>query len=220
MNQWKPNKRQWYALGLVVLLCMAFLVVSTGTSFARYRTEKQKDITFEVREPEQLCLGTFQTITQEDGTVVAENVFTPTEILAWETTGDTSQLTFTVANGVSEEAFSKKDQKIRVSLIGTLGLWTGTETVELYLNVPSETEPEKTEKLQTMVTPITEGTVLYHTYGPGWIYSFQNSDEEELSWILPGGAFSYVTLTVTMEGATPQEAASLQPHIVAEVISG
>lgn len=216
MNQWKPNKRLWYAAILTVLLGMAFLVTSTGTAYARYRTEYKEQISFEVREHELISLGTMQMQTQEDGT--AKEVFVPTDSLSWETTGDYSQMTFVVANGISETEFSRRDQQINVRILGTLGLWTGTEAVRLYLHMPSE-EEGTVEKLQAKVTAIEDGTALSYTHGPGWLYSFQNSDTEELSWTLPGGKFSYITLTISKDASTAQETATLQPQVIAELVA-
>lgn len=216
MNQWKPNKRLWYAAVLTVLLCTAFLVTSTGTAYARYRTEYKEQISFAVREQELISLGTVKTETEADGT--SKEAFVPTNSLTWETTGDYSQMTFAVANGISETEYSHRDQKVNIRILGSLGLWTGTEAVNLYLHIPSEEAEGGVEKLQAMVTFIEEGTALGHVHGPGWIYSFQNSDTEELSWTLPGGKFSYITLTISKDASTAQEAATLQPQVIAEVI--
>lgn len=223
MNQRKPTKQQWYSLGLAVLLCMACLVISTGTAYGRYRKERETQVTFVVRESQQIALGTFRAPTQEDGTQTDAQadteVFVPADTLGWETVNGSSQLTFTVANGTSETAFSQMDQRITIRIIGTLGLWTGMETVKLHLQIPSAADPGTTETIQAAVTPIAEGTALYHTHGPGWVYSFLNAEEEELFWTLPGGEFSYVTLTISMDGEAPQEDAALQPQVIAEVIA-
>ena len=220
MNQWKPNIPLRYRLGLGVLLCMAILLSSTGISFARYRRERTAEITFSVQEAEQICLGTMRTISEEDATdsmPAGTEVFTPAQSLQWETFDNGARLELVIANGTSDAEFSGKDQKVTLTLLGTLGLWTGTETMKLFLQLPADPGAEETEMLQAAVTPIGEGTVLYHTHGPGWIYSFQNT-EGELSWTLPGGRFSSVTLTITMEGANPAATAALQPRVTAEVI--
>lgn len=217
MNQWKSNKRLWYAAVLSVLLVMAFLVVSTGTAFARYRTEYNEQISFEVLERQMVTLGTMKTQTQADGST--KEVFVPTDSLHWQTTGDLSEMTFAIANGTSETEFSSRDQKITVRILSTLGVWNGTEVTNLYLHLPSEEKPGETEKLQAKVTQIGYETALYHTNGEGWIYSFQNSDTEELTWTLPGGEFSYITLTISKAASASHDAATLQPQVIAEVIT-
>lgn len=224
MNQRKPTKHQWYSLGLTALLCMAFMVLATGTAFARYRTEREAQVSFAVRESEQITIGTMRTVSQEEaeatGMEAGTQVFEPVETLVWETVNDRAQLKMTVANGTSETEYSLRPQKIRVRLIGTLGLWTGMETVKLYLQIPSAQDPETIEMIQAAVNPIGEGTALYHTHGPGWTYSFLNADGEELTWTLPGSEFSHVDLIISMDGAAPQEDASLQPQVFAEVVTG
>lgn len=224
MNRWKLNRFLWCSMGLVMLLCMAIVVYSTGTTYARYRTEREEKITFEVREAERVALGTMKPVVPEEtegtGQEAPASVFTQTDTLIWETVNDKAYLNFTVANGATETSFSENDQTIKIRIIGTLGLWTGMETVKLYLQIPSATDPEQTEIIQAAVAPIAEGSALYHTHGPGWIYSFLNAEEEELTWTLTGGAFSSVDLTIFMDGPAPQEDAALQPLIIAEAITG
>lgn len=222
MNQRKPNKSLWYSLGLAVLLCAAFLVVATGTTLARYRTEREAEITFEVRAPAQICLGTVRTITAEEATEDLKadtEVFDPTVEPAWETVEDVPQITFAVANGTSTTDFSNRDQKLQLRLIGTLGVWTGTQPASMHLLLPAEDGSDTVNKIQATVTPIAEGTVLHQTHGDGWIYTFQDANEEELSWTLPGGELSYISLTVTMEGAVLSDPSLLQLQMIADLIS-
>lgn len=218
MNQRKTNNSPWYSLGLAVLLCVAFLVVATGTTLARYRAEREKGITFAVREPEQICMGTTRAISAEEGTEVlpaGKEVFDPDGVPQWETVEGVTQLSLAVANGISETEFSEKDQKIRLRLIGTLGLWTETETASIYLL----SEDGSGTKIKATVTPITKGTALYNTHGEGWIYTFQDAEGEELSWTLAGGELSYISMTVIIEDASLTGDVMLQPQVIGEVIS-
>ena len=216
MNLWKSNKRLWYAAGMALLLGMAFLVVSTGTAYARYRTEYKEQISFEVLERQVVTMGTVKTETQADGTT--KEIFVPSDTLQWQTTGDFSEMTFAIANGTSETEFSSNDQQVTVRILGSLGLWNGTEVAKLYLHLPSEEEGSE-EKLQAKVEKIAAGTPLSYTHGDGWIYSFQNSDTEELSWTLPGGEFSYITLKISKEASASHEPATLRPQVIAEVLA-
>ena len=199
MNQRKPNRIVWYSLALVLLLCAAFLVTSTGTAFARYRTERSAKVTFEVREPEQICLGTLAL----DGTF-------RTSPPAWTTGDDTPRLNLAVANGTSADDCSQRDQTVSLRLIGSLGI----DTAPMYLTLPGE----ETQVTAT-ITPITEGTALYHTHGAGWIYTFLDEEGEELTWTLPGGELSYVSLTVTMD-ALPETLSLIQPMVTGKTIGG
>lgn len=199
MNQRKPNRIVWYSLGLVLLLSVAFLVTSTGTAFARYRTERSAKVTFEVREPEQICLGTLAL----DGSFRKSAP-------AWNTTGEIPQLNLTIANGTSDTACSPRDQAVSLRLVGSLGL----ETAPMYLTLPGEET-----KITATITPITEGTALYHTHGAGWIYTFLDEEGEELSWTLPGGKLSLVSMTVTMD-TLPENLALIQPLVTGKTTGG
>lgn len=216
MNQRKPNSSAWYPLGLGVLLCIAVLVISTGTAFARYRTERIQEVSFAVREPEQVLLGNFHTVTPEEETEdipAGTVVFQPQDILHWENVGGATCLTFVVTNGSSDTDHAQRDQEVQLRLLGTLGLWTGMEPIKMQLTVE---DTEQTEELQAVPIQIEAGTALYYTHGSGWVYTFQG-EEGELTWKLPGDQFSAIKMVVTLEGVSPQEAALLQPQITARV---
>ena len=75
-------------------------------------------------------------------------------------------------------------------------------------------------EISATATPITEGTVIYHTYGAGWIYSFQDEEGEELFWELAGGELSFVSLTVTIDDEVLTEDSLLRTLVTGEVIGG
>lgn len=182
MNQRNPNRIMWYSLVLLLALCAGFLAVSTGTAYARYRTELREDVTFEVRQPEQICLGT----------VDDKNAFS-TEAPAWKTVGDVTQMQLALANGTSDTECSWMDQKAFVCLVSGPGLWDGASAAKITLTQPDGST------IQAKATVIAEDTPLYHTYGAGWVYRFYDAEGEELSWELDGGKLSFVSLTVTVE---------------------
>lgn len=220
MKQMKTNTVLRYLTGLTILLCIAALVVSTGTTFARYRTERSANITFEVQSFLQANIGVWEEVSREEATAerrAGTKIFQPTQFLQWEAVDGGARLHLTIANGVSETDFAHKDMKVTLRVLGTLGLWNGAEAAKLNLHYPSQEEPEKTETMQAAVSPIGEGTPLHQIHGPGWVYTFQNS-EGELSWTLKGDQFSYVDLIITVEGAILTESAALQPQVFSEVI--
>lgn len=219
MKQMKPNIVLRYLPGLTILLCIAALVVSTGTTFARYRAERTANITFEVKPSPQAQIGVWEEVSQEAAAVgrkAGTKVFQPIQYLHWELGDKGARLHLTIANGVSETEYAQKDMNVSLRILGTLGLWNGEEATKLNLHYPSQEDADKTEMIQAAVSPIGEGTPLYQTHGPGWVYSFQNSDGE-LGWTLKGGQFSYIDLIITVEGAIVTEAA-LQPQVRTEVI--
>ena len=216
MNQRKPNRSLWYTLGLGVLLCIAALVVSTGTTFARYRTEESKDLTFAVRELEQARIGVFRKITEEEATEarpVGTEVFQPMETLDLETVNGIQRLQFVIANGEAKDTFSQSDLEVQLRLLATLTFWNGMEPAEIKLTI---TQSGETETMQAVPTPIVEGTALYYTHGGGWVYTLQDT-EGEITWTLPGGDFSYIDVTVTLENVTAQQEGKLSPQITSRV---
>lgn len=236
MSQRKPNRKAWYSLALSVLLCVGILVLATGTAFARYRAERREDIGFRVRVPDQVHFGTVSTVPEEtepedetQATDPAEptgeteppvmvEVFTPSEQLKWETEDGVTRLEFAVANGVSEDDYSARDQAVRLRVIGSLGIWNGTKTPTLSLVLPPEEGSEEEVVVTATVAPFAEGTALKMTYGDGWLYTFLDEQGEELFWELPGGELSFITMTIVIEGEVPENLNLLQPQVVAEPI--
>ena len=201
---WKPNKRTWYLLGLALLLCTASLTLSAVTSFARYRTERQEKIPFEVRAWDVLCIGT----------PAAYGHFNP-DLPQWVLEKDIYRMDVAVANGDSAETASAHDQTFHFRLVGTAGL----QNAKIYLILPGETASSEPQKILATVDPIVEGTALYHNVGAGWIYTFQDPEGQELIWHLPGGEWNHATIQVTLEEGEQNTDVLLQP-MVSAVIPG
>jgi len=184
MNQRKTNKRMWLSLDLAVFLCIAALMLSVGTAQARYRAEREANITFSLREPEQICRGMEREVTAEEAEAdpslkEGDMVFDSTIEPQWVMIDDTPRLTFSVANGISKTDFSARDQKIRLRLLGGIGFWTGEDTPKVYLRMPSEEAETGYVSIQANVRRIVEGTALYHSHGDGWLLSFYEKENEE-----------------------------------------
>lgn len=221
MNLWKTNKILWYFLGLSLVLLAAAMVISTGTAFARYRQEREAEITMEVKPATQIGLGVLREPTEEE----VENaggkkdlVFDSSVIPRWEINGDTCLLRLAIANGVSESEFYKSDVKVTLRLIATLGLWEGEKAADIYLRLPSETSASGYEEVLAAVSAIEAGTALHTTHGDGWVYEFRNGEEEQ-SWILTGGEFSCVEVVLVMKNAAPGNASLLQPLVYGEAVA-
>ena len=209
MNQRTPNRIVWYSLVLILVLCIGFGAISAGTAFARYRTELEKSVTFEVQEPEQISLGTLEDKTFTTKEPVWEKVEIETEPGKTKTI---LQMELAMANGTSDTVFSQQDQRVSLRLLGSVGLWDGEAPVVISLLQGKE------PSIQATATPIAEGTALYHSFGAGWIFTFQDTEGEELSWNLPGGQFNYVRMTVTIENAVTTADSLIQTLVVGKVI--
>ncbi len=242
MEQRKQNISLWCSLGLVLILLVGILILATGTGFARYRKEDKVNLEFEVRPLEHIQLG--QMVQPEEEGAAA--YFDPTGTGVWDTTGGECKMTFTVANGIGtdpetgEISCAKEDQQVIIRLIGSLGIWNGTDELKMYLRVPStETETEETgteATAETTETTETEETLpsaepkgvaatavripqdspLYLTYGDGWVFTFLDEEGEELSWLLEGGEFSCLEMILRLEGAAAENVSMLQLQITGD----
>lgn len=235
MNQRKPNMSPWYALGLAMILMVSALIMATGVTWARYRTEKEETIKFKARTPVTVYLG--EVVTGADGTTT----FQQTNGSGWKMVDGQAQLNFAVANGTSAQSFESRDEQVRIRLIGSLGILTGEETATIKLVVPVQeeeipqettdpeqtTEPtEATEATEPVVTTmefvatavrIAENSPLYTTFGDGWMFCFLNEEGAEITWLLDGGQLSYIDMTVILENGTLTNTSLLQLQVTGEL---
>ncbi|MBR3935290.1 MAG: hypothetical protein IKJ57_01920 [Oscillospiraceae bacterium] len=207
MERQKKNSSLWYSSGLVLLLCIAIPVLITGTAFARYSADIKGHMAFVAREAEKIQLGT-----SENNTFVAD-----TEP-SWVISGEEASLTLAVANGSSEEDYSKNKQRISLSFISGAGLSFGTETPELILVLPSAEEGGEDILINATAKTIEKGTALYETYGEGWVLDFLDENGKEVFWELEGGKFNFVTINVKVNAAKITESVLLFPKITAEIV--
>lgn len=220
MNQRKPNSSLWYSLGLGLLLCMAVVVVSTGTAFARYRAERTKELTFSVQDMERIYLGEFHTVTAEEATEERPQnttYFREQNTFPLKNQDGILGLDMVVTNGKTESEYSERSQQVQIRILATSGVWTGMEPAPMELTISSQGNPDTEETVKAVAVQIEEGTALFRTFGAGWVYMLKGEDGE-LSWTLPGGEFSYLNVSVVMSGANPQQNARLEPRITASTI--
>ena len=208
----RGNNKTTHLMGrtmdFMMILCISLLVVSVGVTYARYWEEHHGDVDFQVRESETVFLGT-----------IDNNVFTQANQLEWKVEDEVVTLQFAVANGLSETDYSNIDQKVQLSLIGSLGLLKNGQLPTAA--VTFQTEGGETKTVWAIASAIEKGTMLYHSYGDGWLYRFYEYTEEgnrELRLELPGGEFSCIDMLVTVQGETSERLSFLQPLISAEAI--
>ena len=221
-EQHKLNKQRLHLL-LCLFLCVGALAASVGTAYARYRSEQNEKLLFEVRKYDQLVLGSIRTVEEKETFVPLGDQ----EQLAWTVDEESgiASLTFAAANGSDSKNFSVKGQSVKVRMLGSLNL-AATET-----GIPPElTITYKCKKLngeeaentvQGEISYLTEGTALYQTYGGGFLYTFYEDTaegKEELKLELPGGEFSYITFTVKTAGNATGILGPLQPLLTEESI--
>lgn len=214
MNRRKFNNSSRYSLVLAALLLIFCLVVSTGTSRARYRTEVSDNLRFEARKSVSVYLGQV-----EYGEETDEGRFVQTDEGGWERSEDGSlQLNFAVANGTSHADFEEEDQKVYIRLVGSLGIQSEDEEITLTLTFPSADQPEELEQVEAKAIRIVSGSPLHTTFGEGWVFRFMEGGEE-LTWALEGGQLSYIEMGLTLEGATMDDASLLQLQLAGSYLN-
>lgn len=190
---------------LALLLCTGLLTISVGTTYARYLDEQQEDVTFRVREPAKVLLGTVQ-----------DGAFTTDAQPEWTVENGVASLQLAVAND------SSGDRIIRLYMIGTLGIAQNGTPPEVLVTFLTQGEQAESKTVQAYATPIEKNTALYHTYGEGWKYGFYEKTAEgsykEITWELAGGDLNYVTMIVTTKIGNTGSVSLWYPLISAEAL--
>ena len=212
MNQRKPNISRWYALGLAAVIVAGCLILSIGTTFARYRSDTEEAIIFEPRVPISVTVSKLTESAALD---------TKSEI-AWEKQTDGSMLlNFAVSNAIIDAAggttYQEEDIRVRVRLIGTLAAWSEEQTGKVILTDGTMTKDKELKEFTADIMRIPENTSLYYSFGDGWVFRFLDGEGEELTWILEGGALSCVEMNITMDASAFSGTSLLQLQIIGEV---
>lgn len=215
MNQRKLNISTWYSLGLAAVLVVFSLLVAIGTTWARYRTEKSEEIYFEPADLVEVCLGKVE---YEEGNPAAGK-FVQSNEGSWELNEEGQlQLKFAVANGTSVTAYERQSQEFYIRLVGSLGIQSEEKKLSLKLTFPDADEPEGLKTVEATAIRIVPGSAMYNTFGDGWVFSFMDEEEGELTWMLEGGSLSYIEMALTLENGTLADASLLQLQIASRHI--
>ncbi|MBQ5327636.1 MAG: hypothetical protein J6J15_00445 [Oscillospiraceae bacterium] len=207
----QKNSLLRHLLCLALLLCMAALVIATGTTYARYRTDAEAEILFEVKTPSQIIIGTV--LTYAEGNEEFDPSGIPEE---WKTEGNTATLEIAVSNGSSGNGI--KDQEIRFRLIGGLGLSVGEGTAEVTLKI---TEDGSEKIFYAEAEKILENTALHFEHGDGWVFTFFDENGKEFSRILEGGKSSYIKMSIIVDTTEIDKEnlnLMIEPQFIAETI--
>ena len=206
----QKNSLLRHLLCLALLLCMAALVIATGTTYARYRTDAEAEILFEVKTPSQIVIGTV--LTDAEG----NEEFYPNGIPGWKTEGNTATFEIAVSNGSSGNGV--KDQEIRFRLIGGLGFSVGEGTAEVTLKI---TEDGSEKIFYAEAEKILENTALHFEHGDGWVFTFFEETGKEFSRILEGGKSSYIKMSIIVDTTEidKENPLLIEPQFVAETIA-
>lgn len=161
-----------YKMLLSVFLCIGFVALLCGTAYARFQDTLEGDITFQVQATEELEILTGDWV----------------EITSSGEQNICRQMDVSVTNLAKELGFS-----CTVRLATTLGISPQEAEVSLLV-----TDDEGNEtKYQAEAIEIKEGSELYQSMGPGYVYQFIDSSGTELAWQLAYGQTQVITFEIT-----------------------
>lgn len=191
-----------------IAMCLALLVISSCViligmrTLARYQWDfTQTSYLFTPASPESVAVYNGH-LTQE----LIDGGRLPSASGIWERKENGATLEFSVANG-STLAFLQKEQLFTVCVAAGLVV-EDPQQLTVTLTYADEESGDAVSVTGTPVA-ITEGTLLHNSFGDGWVYRFY-PDDNELSFALNGGAFSYRNFTVTVTGSVQATLLDLQ----------
>ena len=222
MKPRKPNISRWYLLGLAAIITVGCLMISVGTTLARYRVDQEKEILFTPKNPLTVAIGVMT-----KGEAEEEAAFDPNGAIVWTeqtvTGGEESAETknvyvmnFALSNYLDKDKFHQEDLEVRVRLVGSLDAWNPDAEGSLTLTDGVLLEDGTPREIVATVTEIPENTAMYHAFGVGWVFQFLDESGRELTWTLKGGQLSCLELKLTLDASAVSGTGLLQLQITGE----
>ena len=194
--------------GTMFLFLIIFLSMVVGKSYAHYEAAIAKEVGFQyVAETGQIQIRGADSSEIEKVTVEEEIV--PEETIPEETAPEEGipeesvqeeQITsaYFVLSNKDGEKFCGYDQKATLSMVATIGLGNPNDFMITLVDGGAS--------YMAVCSDIIEGTELYATYGPGWIYHFYDSAGEEVEWQFPGTQLIERVMQIMVIGASEMPA--------------
>lgn len=189
--------RKLYML-LGILLIVGCLVAAIGISFARYRDYWKGNMGFQAEKVGRLHLGT-----------VTDDTFSSNQA-AWVQTESGWQMSFAVGNGLSESDHAQLDQRVMLQLVASLGAWSDQSAGAVTLKVGETTYTATASRIPT-------GSALHTKFGDGWVFQFVDTEGNAYTGELPGAAFGYIPMELTINSTSIMDTSLLQLQVTAEV---
>jgi hypothetical protein len=193
----QPQRWKLQASAALVFTVLALCLLSS-TVWARYQISKEAELTLVPESQGQTIY--FLPLESQDQETEDNQETEESQNISWkksETEENAYTMTFRLANGQDEEKYCEQDQTAALRLIAQGAV---DQNMKITLTYGNE------EPIEATGTEITEGTVLYDSYGSGMTYRFYK-DDQEVTWTLTGGAFSTQEITITVTGVGEQIAA-------------
>lgn len=185
----KKYWRRW----LFVLLWLLILGILVGTAYGHIAHQYEKELTMQTQvQANQVFL---YAALDDDGVLQPLEGWEETRTEQGQPVPGSYDLPLLLTNGTNGEngiACCGYDQQAEISLVATSGL-LAPENARITLMVEGIT-------YQAQATELKAGSALYTAYGPGWEFRFYDAQGRSLTWDLPGGRLSTVSMTLRVEG--------------------
>ena len=200
----KRKSRIKLQFGIMFLFIIIFFSIVIGSSYAHYEAALTKELGFQyVAESGQIQIRGVDSNEIEDAVQNVETITEtaepeqPAEMTEGEENEDTyknvTSAYFALSNGTKDK-FCSYDQKATLSMVATIGLGNPNDFIITLVDGGSS--------YMAICSEIIEGTELYATYGPGWVYHFYDSTGAEVEWQFPGDLLVERIMQIVVLGAS------------------
>ena len=203
------KKQAWLRFLTTFLLCIAFVSLAFGITYARYEDTLSKTFTLQYEaQSGQIYIRSVENKDREitENEPVAED---SEGVVAEKEENENSEsndilenayaIDFIISNGSDQENYCTYDQEASLSLFATIGL----ENPENFII----TLADGTTTYLASSTEVVKGTELYTTYGPGWMYHFYDAEGNEITWEFPGTQLIERQMKIIILGVSEMPAA-------------
>jgi len=194
------------ALKILLMLLIACIVLAVGVTYGRYHSSIDA-VSFNITSVSAKNLKVY------GGSLSDEKLDSSWASISsgWSQSVGKAELEFFVVNGSSSAAFAKRDQTYNVKLI------SGVSSESLNVTLSYVDEDGNEVVLSAFPEKIVKGSALHAAYGDGWLYSFSDINDEEISFLLEGEKLSYRNFKLKVSGGA--EACLFNLHVTGDFVA-
>ncbi len=182
------SRKNGILLKILLLLLIACTVLAVGVTYGRYQSS--------------IISASFNvTAVSADSFSIFGGALDPEKMTeawpeldeGWSMNDLGAELRFFVSNGDSVESYSQRSRNYSIKIVsGSLE--------QLNVNLSYIDENGNLMELPANPEKINKGSQLYDSFGDGWVYTFLDTNEEEVEFVLEGEKFSYRNFTLNVWG--------------------
>lgn len=201
----KTNISAWRLTALAAIVLAGCLLLTVGMAFARYREEAAGETGIRIKKPAQVYLWSGSD---------PEAEYVPGAAVWTEREGN-QEMMFLVTNTDDSDEIPAYSQEFRLRLIGSLDMWSEDTQAVLRLTY---NQGEQAETVIATARPISKDTKLYAEYGEGWLFTFENNNEQELTWKLDGKKRSTMVMQLVLENSALEDPGLLTVQVLGDMV--